>query len=74
MWIRIEMVPLDPDPYRYWEYRSGFRTVKIMYKHEKKSVKICENCTGTCRRRGICVLPTGRIQKVPRGEVKKSLR
>jgi len=34
MWIRIEMAPLDRDP--YWQYGSGSRTVKIVYKKEKK--------------------------------------
>jgi len=33
MWIRIEMAPLDPDP--YWEYGSGSRTVKMLTKKEK---------------------------------------
>jgi len=32
MWIRIEMAPLDPDP--YWEYGSGSKTVKIVSKKE----------------------------------------
>jgi len=36
MWFRIEMAPLDPDP--YWEYGSGFRTVKMVSKTTKKSV------------------------------------
>jgi len=32
MWIRIELAPLDPDP--YWEYGS----VKMVPKKGKKSV------------------------------------
>jgi len=31
--IRIEIAPLDPDP--YWEYGSGSRTVKMVSKKEK---------------------------------------
>jgi len=36
MWIRIEMAPLDPDP--YWEYGfgSGSRTVKMMSQRPKE--------------------------------------
>jgi hypothetical protein len=33
MRIRIEMHPLDPDP--YWEYGSGSRTVKMVPEKEK---------------------------------------
>jgi len=33
MWIRIEMAPLDPDP--YWEYGSGSRAVKMTSKKGK---------------------------------------
>jgi len=38
MWIRIEMAPLDLNP--YWEYGSGSgsRTVKKVSKKGKKSV------------------------------------
>jgi len=31
------MAPLDPDPDPYWEYGSGSRTVKMVFKKGKKS-------------------------------------
>ena len=33
MWIRMEMSPLDPDP--YCEYGFGSRTVKMVFEKEK---------------------------------------
>jgi len=39
----IEMTPLDPDTYPYWEYGSGSKTVKNANKKGKNQRFLIEN-------------------------------